>query len=292
MEHKIENDILQVILTAAGAQIRSVVRKDSGVEHIWSGDPAVWKYHSPVLFPYTGKVRDGRIEIRGQVIENAPAHGVARIREHRLVKLEAEQAVFALEADEQTMELFPYSFRLLSTFRLEGERLCHTLTVENLDDQPFYFGIGYHPAFSVPFDTRHGIEDYELRFSDLESPLCLDTPEGLCNGRVYTLGNNIRSIAVEDGMFDVGSHCMVGLRSKTLGLYEKDSTRAVVCDIADFPYCLIWSQPGKPRFICIEPWHSLPSRVDDSYRWEDKAAAAMVAPGGRWSTTLKMSFLG
>lgn len=291
MDYIIENELLRVTVTSFGAQIKSVVRKSDGVEHIWSGDPTVWKFQSPVLFPYAGKVKDGRIELRGKTVENAPPHGVVRTLTHELVEQGSDHVTLAVEANEETLCIFPYRFRFLSTFRLEGECLLHTLTVENTDSDSFSFGIGYHPGFAIPFDDRHQIEDYELRFSNMESPLCLDTPTGLLNGKYYVLGTNIRSIPVTEGMFDVGSHCMVGLRSKTLGLYEKDSGRAVICDIEKFPYCLIWSTEGKPQFVCIEPWHSLPSTEAAGYAWEEKAAAATVAPGQRWSTTMKTAFV-
>ena len=291
MEYIIENEFLRVTITETGAQIKSVISKNDGVEHMWNGNPNVWKYHSPVMFPYTGKVKDGKIEIRNRVVENAPQHGFHRVSNHTLVNHEKESVVLSLEDNDMTMSIFPYKFRFLSTFKLEGNSLVHILTVENLDEEAFSFGIGYHPAYAIPFDDGHTIADYELRFSDMESPICLEAPTGLLNGKYYTLGSNIRSIDVVDGMFDAGSHCMVNLRSKTLGLYEKDSGRAVVCDIQDFPYCLIWSQPGKPPFICIEPWHSVPSTEEGSYRWEEKAAAACVAPGESWTCQMKTAFI-
>ena len=53
---------------------------------------------------------------------------------------------------------------LRSTFTLEGESVHHTLTVENPVEDKLCFGIGYHPAFALPFDDRHVTEDYEIRF--------------------------------------------------------------------------------------------------------------------------------
>ena len=291
MDFVIENDQLRVTVTQWGAQIKSVVHKADGVEHIWNGNPAVWKFQTPILFPYCGKIKDGRINIRGKVVDNAPPHGVVRTLTHELVSKSSNCITLAVSASDETLTVFPYMFRFLSTFKLEGECLHHTLTVENTDFEAFPFGIGYHPGFAIPFDQQHCALDYELRFSNMESPICMETPTGLLNGRYYVLGNNMQSIPVTDGMFDAGSHCMVNLSSKTLGIYEKDSGRAVVCEISEHPYCLIWSQPGMPEFLCIEPWHSLPSTEDGTYAWEEKAAAAVVHPGESWSTTMKISFI-
>lgn len=291
MEHILENETLRVSVTSSGAQIKSVVHKSDGAEHIWCGDARVWRFQTPVLFPYTGKVKDGRIDIRGKRVEHAPPHGVVRDMEHALVGRGEDSLTLMAQADDTTIQIFPYRFRFYSTFRLAGASLWHTLTVENTDQEPFSFGIGYHPGFAIPFDPQHTIEDYEIRFSEPESPICLETPEGLLSGRYSIMGSALRVLPVTDGLFDGGGYCMTGLRSKTLGLYERGSGRAVVCHIGDFPYCLLWSQSGRPEFVCIEPWHSLPSTAQGGYSWEEKAAAAALSPGQRWHTTLQMDFV-
>ena len=292
MEFVMENAYLKVTVTDWGAQVKSVQRKCDGAEHIWQADPAVWGYHAPILFPYCGRLKDGKFEAKGRTYESGTQHGFARTATHRLVEHTESRIVLELTESQETLAVFPWRFRLLSTFILENDTLHHSLTVENTDQEAFSFGIGYHPAFALPFDDKHSFDDYELRFSEMESPLCLGTaPKGLVNGEIYSLGSNIRAIPVTAGMFDNDSHCMVNLRSKTLGLYEKDTGRAVVCDIGDFPYCLIWSKPGVPQFICIEPWNSLPSYEFGSIRWDEKPAAARVAPGACWQTTLRTSFV-
>ena len=291
MDYTLENEYLKVTITTSGAQVKSVIRKCDGVEHMWQADKAVWGYHAPILFPHCGKVVDGVIEAKGQTCQS-PQHGFARLMEHSFVDQSRDTLVLELCADEETRKMFPYEFRLVSIFTLEGSTLHHTLSVENLDGCAMPFGIGYHPGFAIPFDDQHTAEDYELRFSEPESPLCVnDLPHGLMHGNLYYLGSNIQSIPIDDKLFANDSHCMVNLRSQTLGLYEKDTGRAVVCDISQFPYTLIWSKPGTPKFVCIEPWHSLPSPENGSTRWEEKPAAAILAPGEEWSCTLSTSFV-
>ena len=292
MEFRLENEYLKVTVTDWGAQVKSVIRKSDNTEHIWQADPAVWGYHAPILFPYCGRLKDGKLEANDQVYTSSAQHGFARTATHTLVSADEHKIVLELRESPETLAVFPWKFRLLSIFTLDGDTLNHTLRVENPGQEPFSFGIGYHPAFAMPFDEKHTYEDYELRFSEAESPLCLGTaPKGLINGQVYSLGSNLRTIPITAGMFDLDSHCMVNIRSKTLGLYEKGTGRGVVCQLTGFPYCLIWSKPGVPPFICIEPWHSLPSYEFGSTKWEEKAAAATVAPGEGWETTLRTSFV-
>ena len=258
---------------------------------MWQADKEVWGYHAPILFPHCGKVVNGEIKAKGQTYQSSQ-HGFARLMEHSFVDQSRDTLVLELCADEETRKRFPYEFRLVSIFTLEGSTLHHTLSVENLDEAALPFGIGYHPGFAIPFDDRHTAGDYELRFSEPESPLCVNNlPHGLMHGNLYYLGTNIQSIPIDDKLFANDSHCMVNLRSQTLGLYEKDSGRAVVCDISQFPYTLIWSKPGTPKFVCIEPWHSLPSPENGSTKWEEKPAAAILAPGEEWSCTLSTSFV-
>lgn len=292
MDYTIENEFLKVTVTTFGAQVKSVLRRDDGVEHMWQADEAVWGYHAPILFPYCGNLKDKTLKARGTVAENCPQHGFARRMEHEFVAQTRDTLVLQLTQNPETLALWPWKFRLLSSFTLDGDVLHHTLTVENQDDEEMPFGIGFHPAFAIPFDENHSYEDYELRFDKLESPLCLGTaPRGLVNGQTYYLGKNIRTIAIDDQLFARDSHCMAGLNSNTLGIYEKDSGRAVVCAIRAFPYTLIWSKPGKPRFLCIEPWNSLPSPEDGSSDWSEKPAAAILQPGETWATTLSTAFV-
>ena len=290
-EFTIENEYLKVTVTTWGAQVKSVVRKCDGVEHSWQADKNVWGYHAPILFPHAGKVVDGKIEAKGKIYESSQ-HGFARGMEHEFVDQTQDTIVLELCSNAETLARFPYEFRLVSTFTLEGDTLHHTLTVENLDEAPLPFGIGYHPAFTVPFDDKHVATDYELRFNETESPICLNClPHGLLHGNLYYLGSNIQAIPIDERLFANDSHCMTNLKSTKLGIYEKDTGRGVVCDIAEFPYTLLWSKPGMPKFICIEPWHSLPSPEGGSIKWEEKAAAAVLNPGEAWSCTLSTSFV-
>ena len=96
---------------------------------------------------------------------------------------------------------------------------------------------------------------------------------------------------MDEKLFANDSHCMVNLKSETVGLYEKETGRGVVCRIADFPYTLLWSKKVMPRFVCIEPWQSLPSQEGGSIKWDEKPAAAVLMPGEAWSTTLSISFV-
>ena len=291
MQATIQNEFLSLTVDTHGAEAVSL-KNAAGEELLWQADPAVWKRHAPILFPWTGKLKDGSFTHGGKTYKGGQ-HGFARDMEHTLLKAKGDTIQLELRPDEaMKAEKFPFDFVLTSTFRLDGKTLHHTLTVSNPGAEELRFGIGYHPAFRIPFDDKHTLDDYELRFEKMESPLCIDNlPHGLMHGNFYYLGSNIIALPINEALFANDSHCMTNLTSKTLGIYEKNTGRAVVCDIGDFPYTLIWSMPGgDPKFVCIEPWHSLPSPERSSTDWLQKPAAAILAPGESWSTTLRTRF--
>ena len=72
---------------------------------------------------------------------------------------------------------------------------------------------------------------------------------------------------------------MAGLRTKTLGIYEKDTGRHIVCNVEGFPYKLIWSALAKPvRFVCIEPWYGRCDADDFDGTLEERAYENAVEP--------------
>ena len=291
MQYTIENDTLRLTVDSHGAEAVSVIHKPTGAEMLWCADKALWGRHAPILFPYTGKLTGGKMIAKGQEYAGGQ-HGFARDVEHTLTRQTADTLEFELRADAQTLPRWPYDFVLRSTFVLDGSTVHHTLCVENPSEAQLRFGIGYHPAFAIPFDDRHTTEDYEIRFDGIESPLCVSAlPNGLLNGQSYYLARNTDAIPLTDTLFDHDSHCMVNLRSAHVALVEKDTGRSVCCNVEGYPYVLIWSQASKPlRFVCIEPWHSLPGEEDGPLAWDERPCAASLSRGESWSTTLSTTF--
>ena len=222
MQATIHNEFLTLTVDTHGAEAVSL-KNAAGEEMLWQADPAVWKRHAPILFPWTGKLPGGTFVVDGKTYKGGQ-HGFARDVEHTLLKAEGDTIQLELRSDDAIKaERFPFDFVLTSTFRLDGKTVHHTLTVRNPGTEELRFGIG--------------------------------------------------------------------LRTKTIGIYEKGTGRKITCNVEGYPYALIWSAPAKPvRFVCIEPWHSLPAAETDPQQWSQRAAAACLAPGESWETTLSTTF--
>jgi galactose mutarotase-like enzyme len=78
MDIKIENDVLEAVISSSGAELISLKTRKDGAERIWQADPEIWKRHAPILFPYTGKLREGHFFYNGEEYKGRPARVCAR----------------------------------------------------------------------------------------------------------------------------------------------------------------------------------------------------------------------
>ena len=58
MQATIHNEYLTLTVDTHGAEAVSL-KNAAGEELLWQADPAVWERHAPILFPWTGKLKDG-----------------------------------------------------------------------------------------------------------------------------------------------------------------------------------------------------------------------------------------
>ncbi len=294
MQVTIQNEHIKLTVDTYGAEMRSV-QNASGEEMLWQPCEGYWNRQAIPLFPWTGPLKEGYFEVDGKRYESG-IHGFAQNLEHAVCAHEADTLVLELCANDVTRAMFPFEFSLVTTYRLVGQAVRHTMAVKNTGDTTLQFGLGYHPAFQVPFDAAHQTSDYEVRFDRVENPMILtEKPSGELSGTVRYLGTNMTYLPMKDGMFDhQGSHCLVNLASEYVGIYEKDSGRNIRLNIKAFPYTLLWSTntPAEKelKFLCIEPWHSIPSSDTDSPLWSDKPAAAILAPEQVFEANLEMVF--
>ena len=76
MKVQLKNDFLQVEIDTKGAELHSVKRIKDGKEYLWCGNPEVWRFHAPILFPITGRLKEGYM-IWEEKKYTVPNHGFA-----------------------------------------------------------------------------------------------------------------------------------------------------------------------------------------------------------------------
>ena len=279
MLYTIKNTHLTLTVDSLGAQMVSV-KNEQGEELLWQADKSVWGYSAPVLFPWVGKMKEGRFIVDGREY-TAANHGIVRNAEHTLVLKEDNLIIFEYTANAESKNKFPYDFVLRTSFVLSGHSIHHKIDVTNTDSRELGFGLGYHPGFKLPFDDKHKTEDYYLEFDTPQSPKVLTFSDRfLIDGGSYIYGKDITQIPLKDNFFENDSLIFSDLTAKTISIVEKHSGKRIEFDIQDFPYVTLWTADTPvTRFFCVEPWLSTPDREDAPLEWDKKKHSITLKPG-------------
>lgn len=253
----LQNENLTVKLNQVGAELISV--KDSnGLEYIWEANPNHWKRHAPILFPMVGRLKNDEYDYDGTVY-TMYQHGFARDSEFEIVTASDDEVVFSLQANANTLKIYPFKFELLVTYTLVGKILQVSMLVINQDEHSMYFSIGAHPGFKVPLSPdKETYDDYELTISpEADYPIIQLNQNGLTTTSQANLNVNGKPIKVSHELFkndakifDVQAHAQT-----TIALKSKKSQHEVAVTAYNNQYFGVWSTyPLQSNFVCIEPW--------------------------------------
>ncbi len=284
MIYKIENQQLEVEINSFGAEFWSIINKSDQTQHLWQGDKSIWPRRSPILFPHCGRLKENIYKLEGKDY-HSPMHGFARDYEHELVNQSETSVTFILKSNEETLKLYPFQFKLYTTYELDNNRLNCSFEVVNCGNFEMPFSIGYHTGLMCPFDSTKAIEDYSIVFEKEETPVeLLSNSEGLLSGeqRVYFDKKNI--IKLNNKLFQ-SSFILSQLRSDYVSIIENSTGRNVKVNIKDFEYVVLWSMPDNVKFICIEPWHGLPDMYNTDGQFDKKPGIQKINAGEHFACT-------
>lgn len=234
MRYTINNDFLALTVDTHGAEpvaLRPAARDDLPL--LWDAKP-LWPRTSPFCFPYVSRLEHGYFEHKGVQYQGGQ-HGFARDSEHTLVSQTEKSLTFVLEQTEPD-DRWPWPFRLTTEHKLVFNRLVTTCTVENIGTEAMPIQMGFHTAVRVPFIPGSTYSDYRIRFEKREAP------------------DGTRFLPLTDTLFDNDSICFEGLQSDFVEVESTKKPAILRFDTKEFPYVLVWSKPGEPQFVCIEPW--------------------------------------
>lgn len=287
MQYTLKNARLEATFESFGAEL-TALKDDAGKDYLWCGDSTFWGRHSPVLFPFVGKVKDGKYRYKG--VEYAMGqHGFARDMEFSLVSQTEDEIWFALEATEETLQKYPFAFRLEIGYKLIENTLRVMWRVINpAEEETLHFSIGAHPAFLCPIEEGTEQSEYFLQLDVKEAnyhSASMDNGLYLPDSRSLKMENG--RCRMEEGFFDMGdrgTYIFENNQVKEVALVTPDG-RPYVTVSFDMPLVAIWS-PEKKRapFVCIEPWCGRCDAVDFDGSLEERAWANRLAPGAVFET--------
>lgn len=279
----LENDFLKVSVRPKGAELTSIYNKQTGTEHLWQADPAVWPWHAPNLFPVVGGTLDNQITVDGQTYP-MERHGFARQSEFTVVEATSTKAVFSLQANEKTRAAYPYQFEFQLEYQIDNQVLTVIYRVINQESKTLYFSVGAHPAFAVPFSPDENYEDYYLEFQKEEAlERHLLSPKGYFTGETEPVLTVERQLPLTTDLFNQDALVFKNLDSRSVTIRSRHHDRAVTVSFPAFPYLGIWAKPGA-RFVCIEPWLGYADRDGTPVAFEEKEAIQHVEPNGIFET--------
>lgn len=255
MQAILENDELKVTINHFGAELSSMVKKETGVEYMWNADERFWKRSAPVLFPIVGSLKNKEFQYDGKAYSMGQ-HGFARDMEFSLVSNNGAEAWFSLSSDESTCEKYPFAFSLEIGYRLSGSTLTVIWKVVNEDEKTMYFSIGGHPAFMCPLNGEGKQTDYFLQFdTDKDLTYSKLSENGLVYKKDNVLATNGGTMQITEHLFDEDALVVEGNQAHCVSLCKPDKTPYLTVKF-DAPLFGLWSPAKKNApFVCIEPWY-------------------------------------
>lgn len=258
MRYVLENDILKIEIESVGAELKSAVNKNSGIEYMWYAKPEYWKRTSPILFPFIGDVVDGKYRFDGKEYQTS-SHGFARDMEFDLLSSSNDEIWFEIKDNETTYENYPFHFGLKIGYVLKDNALDVIWRVSNpgqeRNDETLYFSIGAHPAFNCPINGEESKAGYYLNFGNAEEIIHHGNLKGTCTHEEITLPLDEHKALITEEFFDRSTYIIEDKQVDYIAIETPDG-KPYVEVIFDTPLVGVWSPIGGKRapFICIEPW--------------------------------------
>ncbi|EJM2938639.1 aldose 1-epimerase family protein [Listeria monocytogenes] len=275
---KLENEVLLVEMKTAGAELTRIFHKDTGLEYLWNADSKFWGRHSPVLFPTVGRLVEDTYLVDGKPY-HLGQHGFARDRDFQVVEQTEKSVRFELDADEDSLAVYPYKFKLSIVYTIEKNTVAVSYEVENTDNKRIYFSIGAHPAFNLPLTDGTTFEDYYLDFGTEENleTLCLEGPYR--SGEIKKVVDEAaRYLPLNYDLFKNDALIFEALKQKEMTIKSDKTPHFVKVSFPEFPFVGVWTAKAGTPFLCIEPWYGIADGAGESVELRDKAGIEHLEP--------------
>lgn len=272
MQVSIQTEKIKAVIDSFGAELCSVA--SDGTEYLWQADPEVWKRHAPILFPFICNTVSKKYTVEGREY-SLSNHGFARDSEFEVLYANEDEAGFRLKASEETQKIYPYDFELYVKYAVSGNRLGVSYIVKNTGDKTMYYFIGGHPAFNVP-----DFSDYFVQY---------EKPEHITRGDTV-IADETDKVDLSHGLFaddvfmkDAPDSTWVALVSKTEGTKVKLNFDNEGCIAVWSSYFEDKNLTEQAKFVCLEPWSSVPVYCDDTEELTEMKNAMRLTSGSSYT---------
>jgi galactose mutarotase-like enzyme len=273
----LQNEHLKVQVKTKGAELDSIYSKETNLEYLWSGDAKFWNKKSPILFPVVGTLKENTYYYNNKPYK-LTRHGFARDMEFSVTAQDENSATLTLTDSEQTLQSFPYPFRLDVVYSLDANSLHVTYKVSNTGTDNMYFSVGGHPAFKVPVDKKLDYHDYYFEFDQTEDAYrWLISSQGLINPVTVPFLINSNVLHVSRELFRDDALVFKYLNSQKVKLKSDRSKHGVEVSFPGFPFLGLWAAPNAD-FVCIEPWCGIADSTTSNQEFINKEGINLLTP--------------
>jgi galactose mutarotase-like enzyme len=257
------------IINHMGAELISLKKSTNNKEYIWSGDPAFWGKHAPVLFPIVGTLKNNSYSYNNDTY-NLPRHGFARDLNFELIDKSENSAVFSLSSSKETKINYPFDFELQIIYSLEINKLNISYKIINKNETKMPFSIGAHPAFAL----TENFENYSLLFDNNNSLMSYQLENDLLSDKTFEIKTEKNNLPLSYSLFEKDALIFKEIKSKSITLIENKKPLIKV-NYEDFLHLGLWTKPNA-KFICIEPWLGYSDTNDTSGNIMEKEAIQFI----------------
>ena len=285
----IENDQLRISVKSKGAELDSLFSKETGLEYLWSGDPAFWAKKSPILFPIVGTLKDNTYHYNNKPY-HLTRHGFARDRDFAVTAQTWNSLTLTLASDDATLAVYPFTFRLEVVYTIVNNELEVKYIVLNEGQNNMFFSIGGHPAFRLPLEEGIAYDDYYFEFSRLEDARrWMISHGGLIEPTTVPFITNDNRLDISKDMFRHDAIVFKYLNSDSIKLKTKKSRHGLEVRFPRFPFLGLWAAPHAD-FVCIEPWCGIADSTSTKQELINKEGINLLTPGQeferKWSVVV------
>ena len=255
----IRNEQLTVTVDSVGAGFHSIRRE--GIEYLWQGDAKYWKRRDANLFPYVGRMTNGKYTYKGREYPMT-IHGFCIGTEFDVEEQSSGTVTLLLRANEATRAVYPFEFAFRVRYELSGSSIIKTCTVENLDSKTVLFGIGGHPGFNTPINGEGNFTDWYMQFDADCDPFRVEFNTESCRISGVTTRyplEDMNRMPLNHEMF-ANDAVVLGDVPRGVTLASDKSSHSVHVSFPGMEYVGFWqAHITDAAYVCIEPWASLPS---------------------------------
>lgn len=285
----LENDYLQINIKEQGAELTRILSKENNIDYLWNGNPDFWNRHSPILFPFVGRLKNNTYFVDDKNYQLSQ-HGFARNCMFKLIEFNTTKNVFELTFSEKTLEKYPYKFKLQISYELQKNTLIIDYNIVNKDNKDIYFSVGAHPAFNCPLSINTSFTDYYIEFENKENinQLYLDNKTGLIQPEKTTKVKLLK-IPLTYDLFKNDALIFEKIQSDFVSLKSTKHQNGITLKATNWDYFAFWTKKDAP-FICFEPWMGIADFSNTNQNIKNKKGIKKLTVNNKYAISYSITF--